>query len=79
VLRSLGLDITEHEFSDHHPFKAADLDCGDQRDIVMTEKDAVKCLSFASDRMWYLSVATQFQADDAARLLAKVRTRIAEI
>ena len=50
----------EHAFADHHRFRPADLAFGDDRDIVMTEKDAVKCAAFASDRMWYLSVAVHF-------------------
>lgn len=79
TLRGLGLDIVEHAFADHHRFSPGDLDFGDERDIVMTEKDAVKCAGFASGRMWYLSVAIQFENDDAARLMALVRARLAAI
>lgn len=76
-LRSMGLDPVEHAFADHHRFRPADLAFGDDRDIVMTEKDAVKCGAFASGRVWYLSAAIQFEADDEARLLALVRTVVA--
>jgi tetraacyldisaccharide 4'-kinase len=76
MLRTLGLDPVEHPFADHHRFRPADLAFGDDRLIVMTEKDAVKCAAFASGRMWYLSAAIQFESDDAARLFLRVRARI---
>jgi tetraacyldisaccharide 4'-kinase len=76
TLRSLGLDVMEHPFGDHHRFTPEDLAFDDERDIVMTEKDAVKCGAFASGRMWYLSVAAQFESDDASRLFSRVRARI---
>ncbi|MBK6671943.1 MAG: tetraacyldisaccharide 4'-kinase [Proteobacteria bacterium] len=78
TLRTLGIDAVEHAFADHHRFGPGDLAFGDERDIVMTEKDAVKCAGFASDRMWYLSAAIHFEAADAARLMALVRARLAE-
>lgn len=78
MLRSLGIDVVEHAFADHHRFVPGDLAFGDERDIVMTEKDAVKCAGFASVRMWYLSAAIQFEVDHAARLMALVRARLAE-
>jgi len=76
TLRSLGLDVVEHPFGDHHRFTPEDLAFDDERDIVMTEKDAVKCSAFASGRMWYLSAAILFEADDATRLFSRVRARI---
>jgi tetraacyldisaccharide 4'-kinase len=77
TLRSIGLDPVEHAFADHHRFRPADLAFDDERDIVMTEKDAVKCTAFASERMWYLSAAIHFETDGAARLLDKVRVCLA--
>ena len=56
-LRALGLDPIEHAFPDHHDFTAADLEFGDARPVIMTEKDAVKCAPFAPARFWYLPVA----------------------
>jgi tetraacyldisaccharide 4'-kinase len=76
ALRSLGLDAVEHPFGDHHRFTPENLAFDDERDIVMTEKDAVKCSAFASGRMWYLSAAIQFESDDATRLFSRVMARI---
>jgi tetraacyldisaccharide 4'-kinase len=58
-LRNDGLTITEHPFTDHHEFHPHDLMFGDDKPIIMTEKDAVKCQSFATDNMWYLPVKAQ--------------------
>jgi tetraacyldisaccharide 4'-kinase len=77
TLRGLGLLPVEHAFPDHHAFRPADLAFDDDLPIVMTEKDAVKCSAFGTDRMWCLRVTIQFQRDDAARLLQRVRARIA--
>lgn len=51
-----GLEIERHSFADHHLFTAEDLQFGDDKLILMTEKDAVKCRHFASDKHWFLPV-----------------------
>jgi tetraacyldisaccharide 4'-kinase len=76
TLRALGLEPVEHVFADHHAFKAADLAFDDALPIVMTEKDAVKCAAFATDRMWCLKVTVQFEHADAGRLINLLRTRL---
>lgn len=53
-LERAGVAIERHPFPDHHPFTASDLAFDDDWPILMTEKDAVKCRAFASERMWYL-------------------------
>ncbi len=55
-LRSLGIDAVCHPFPDHHWFTPADLALPDASAILMTEKDAVKCVAFADDRCWTLPV-----------------------
>jgi tetraacyldisaccharide 4'-kinase len=72
LLRVLGADPLEHAFPDHHRYRARDLAFGDDRCIVMTEKDAVKCRAFATERMCYLPVAARFAERDAAHLLHAV-------
>jgi tetraacyldisaccharide 4'-kinase len=59
TLRALGLDIEAHAFSDHHPFVPADLAFGDDRPVILTEKDAVKCQAFAGPKHWALAVAAR--------------------
>jgi tetraacyldisaccharide 4'-kinase len=55
-LRSRELHIIKHEFPDHHRFRAEEVQFGDDLPVVMTEKDAVKCRSFAGDDTWYLPI-----------------------
>jgi tetraacyldisaccharide 4'-kinase len=61
-LTQLGLDVTPHAFPDHHPYSSADLASCDGHDVVMTEKDAVKCRGFANDRWWTLMVDANVDA-----------------
>jgi tetraacyldisaccharide 4'-kinase len=75
-LRSFGLEVIEHPFPDHHPLVASDLEFGDDRPVLMTEKDAVKCRSFADARLWCVPVTAQLHDADAQELLARVVGRI---
>ena len=45
-----------HAFADHAVFSAQSLTFTPVLPLVMTEKDAVKCRSFAADDWWYLAV-----------------------
>ena len=75
-LERLGLEVIAHPFPDHHPFAAGELDFGDDRPVLMTEKDAVRCAAFASERMWYVPVRALLDPADANLLLLRVRARI---
>ncbi len=69
LLTSHGLGVIEHPFADHHPFRAGDLDFGDELPVLMTEKDAVKCQAFAKAHYWYLPVDAQLDERVPQRLL----------
>jgi len=55
-LRQAGLSITEHPFSDHHDFQPSDLAFNDGLNVLMTEKDSVKCENWARRNYWYVKV-----------------------
>lgn len=55
-LRELGISLTCRPFPDHHAFEAADLDCANADAVLMTEKDAVKCERFGSEKFWALRI-----------------------
>jgi tetraacyldisaccharide 4'-kinase len=78
-LRTAGIDVVEHPFPDHHAFAAADLAFGDAAPVLMTEKDAIKCVAFAQPHWWSLPVRaelpTKFFDDLAARLRRSVANR----
>ncbi|MFT6897650.1 MAG: tetraacyldisaccharide 4'-kinase [Paraglaciecola sp.] len=57
-------------FADHHRFTAEDLP---RETLLMTEKDAVKCRSFAHDDWWYLPVSAKLTANFEQQLLSKLR------
>lgn len=62
-LRAHGIEVVPHAFADHHAFAAADLDFGDGRPVLMTEKDAVKCLGFAAPHFWCVPVRAELPPD----------------
>jgi tetraacyldisaccharide 4'-kinase len=76
MLREAGLNVYEHPLPDHHPFKAGDLNFGDALPVIMTEKDAVKCASFADDRCWYVPVTAEFVEAEARGLIDLVLARV---
>ena len=76
TLRQQGFDVIEHPFADHHAFTADDLRFGDDLPVLMTEKDAVKCRSFADARLWYVPVAAQFSEAQTRELLERVLRKL---
>jgi tetraacyldisaccharide 4'-kinase len=68
-LRGAGIELIEHPYPDHHAFGPADLQFGDERAVLMTEKDAVKCAGFADNHHWFVPVEAVFDAADEARLM----------
>ncbi|MGO4503454.1 MULTISPECIES: tetraacyldisaccharide 4'-kinase [unclassified Dyella] len=54
-LRAQGLQVIEHPFPDHHAFVPNDFPF-DGKPVLMTEKDAVKCRTFAQAHWWSVPV-----------------------
>lgn len=50
-----GLSISKHSFPDHYQFEQSDLTF-DNGMVIMTEKDATKCLDFDLDNVWYMAI-----------------------
>lgn len=55
-LRELGFDPIEHPLADHAPINPSMLHFDDAYPLLMTEKDAVKCMGFAPPGSWMLSI-----------------------
>ena len=68
TLQSLAVEAQGVANPDHHAFTQDDFKFSESSPVLMTEKDAVKCVDFAKDNWWYLKVSAQLS--DAA--LAKV-------
>ena len=73
MLRAQGLAPVEHPFPDHHAFAARDLEFPGARAILMTQKDAVKCASFADERFWYLPIRAVIDPALVALVEHKIR------
>jgi len=71
-LARLGLATVNHAFPDHHAYAASDLDFGDCEALLMTEKDAVKCESFAREHWYALQVEAELAPAFFDFILAKL-------
>lgn len=73
-LRALGMEVIEHPFADHYLFQRGDFAFAENLPIIMTEKDAVKCRSFATAEMWYVELESAPDAELIAALAQKLRS-----
>jgi len=76
LLRIHGIQVIEHAFPDHAALHSRDLEFGDNFEVFMTEKDAVKLGSGASDKFWYVPVELTMDPVEAAPLLEQIESRI---
>ena len=51
-LKARGIEIIEHPFPDHHIYSATDFEFDDGLAVLMTEKDAVKCVGLELENAW---------------------------
>jgi tetraacyldisaccharide 4'-kinase len=72
-LTTSGLKFKKVIFNDHHLFTEFDFKDYDEMDIIMTEKDAVKCKSFAKENFWYLPIHADVEEKLFKKLIKKLR------
>ena len=76
TLNMLNADVKVTKgFADHQDFDQQELETLAQQgaNVIMTEKDAVKCREYAQDNWWYLPVSAQFATSDAERILNRIK------
>lgn len=73
TLRSLGAEVSEAPFPDHHTFKLEELEAQAGQWVVMTAKDAVKCRSFATENAWVFTVQARVSREFAASVISRIR------
>ena len=56
LLEHAGLTCINHSFPDHYQFQRNDVEFADNKHVLMTEKDAVKCQAFAGPQHWFVPV-----------------------
>jgi tetraacyldisaccharide 4'-kinase len=62
TLSALSLTFKPMSFADHHAYQLEDFSICAESDVVMTEKDAVKCAAFARQNWYALSVGAQLDS-----------------
>lgn len=75
TLGELGYRAECRAFPDHHAFTREDFAFVGERPLLMTEKDAVKCRSFASPGWWYLEIAAKLDESFVEAIAAAVRRK----
>lgn len=74
-LAEAGLNCETIAFPDHHAFAAANLHFKDGKPLIMTEKDAVKCGSFAQANHWYLPISAELAESFSQQLLQLLKDK----
>jgi tetraacyldisaccharide 4'-kinase len=70
ALQQLGIEVAPHPLPDHARLTAQDIRFADDLPVLMTEKDAVKCVRVADRRHWAVRMDVMVSEQDAAAVLA---------
>lgn len=76
LLRSHGIQVIEHSLPDHAAITAADLKFGDDFEVFMTEKDAVKLGRSRSDKYWFVPVDLNMEAEKATAFIEQIELHL---
>lgn len=79
MLRAHGIEVEGHAHGDHARLEPGDIRFADGVPVLMTEKDAVKCVSMADEQHWYVPVEARFEPRESSALLDLVMRRIAAV
>ncbi len=69
TLGDAKIQIIPHVFPDHYLYQPNDIYFADDLPVIMTEKDAVKCIGFADQRHWYLPVQAEMSEEVELKLI----------
>ncbi|MDN3613186.1 tetraacyldisaccharide 4'-kinase [Vibrio gallaecicus] len=75
TLESLGADLIDTKgFADHKSFNKDELHSFSRqgKNVIMTEKDAVKCEEFAESNWWYLPVTADIGIDAQHKIMQRI-------
>ena len=76
MLRAHGIQVIEHALRDHAKLTSNDLDFGDDFDVLMTEKDAVKLKAVGADKFWTVPVELSIDPLVAGPWLEQIESRL---
>ncbi|MDC7805613.1 tetraacyldisaccharide 4'-kinase [Luteimonas sp BLCC-B24] len=74
TLRAHRIAVVPHAFADHHRYTPEDLQFGSDLPVLMTEKDAVKCMRFAGERHFSVPVTARLPEAFWIALLDRLST-----
>lgn len=60
-------------FADHHQFTPQDFPNNESKIVVMTEKDAVKCMGFAKNNWYFLKIKVALKNSDFDKLYQQIK------
>jgi len=76
LLRAHGMQVIEHAYQDHARIGSAELEFGDDFEVLMTEKDAVKLDAEISDKYWTVPVDLHISTVVSGPWLAQIESRL---
>lgn len=76
MLRAHGIQVIEHAFQDHARLSVSDLRFGDDFEVLMTEKDAVKLEATSSDKLWTVPVDLEIDPAMSSPWLEQIESRL---
>jgi len=72
-LKTYNILFSSSVFQDHYKFSKKDFRDMNDKNIIMTEKDAVKCQKFSRNNFWYLPVIAEVDSKFTDVILKKLR------
>jgi tetraacyldisaccharide 4'-kinase len=75
MLESRRIEVIRHPLPDHAAITMEDVRFDDELEVLMTQKDAVKCKGFDSARLWYVPVEVEFDGEGGASLLELIESK----
>jgi len=76
MLRSHGMQVIEHALPDHAKLDMRKMRYGDDFEVLMTEKDAVKLEGVTSDKYWTVPVDLMIDPVIAGPWLEQIESRL---
>ena len=67
MLLEHGIDVEPHPLADHAKIEQADISFDDDLLVLVTAKDAVKCVGIDVKNVWCVDAQLEFSPEDAAR------------
>lgn len=76
LLEAYDIDVIRHPYPDHADITPDEVEFDDDLDVVMTEKDAVKCRWLDTSNCWYVPVDVAFNDADAVEVIKRILWKI---